>query len=248
MKGIRFVILDVDLNSEVGNRTLPAILAVPDDVSLPDDSKSKDLMLRAIKQSCPHRLWRWNRKCALSENDAASSPLIKSMFEAVDWSSVEPLWLTMPDNPSEAYDYVNLVGPSREVENLLAKDTFASYKYAIEILRGRFPDGEEAIGKDAIKSINYADFTKRRLIQGEGLISEHEGLSFEYGKIMKKHNLWNSWTEEELARSPVWMYQYAKDHARGRLCDILDSRMHLLSFENSENKWIKKYLGAKKYQ
>ena len=56
------------------------------------------------------------------------------------------------------------------------------------------------------------------------------------------------WSEDDLAKSPVWMYQYAKDHLGGRLPDCLHNRMQLMSFSDmSGNKWLKKYLGAKKY-
>lgn len=249
MSLFKFIVMDIETSSDPRDRALPIILAVPDDVESPEDHKAKELVLKAIIQNCPRRIWRWNRKCAFSENDAALSPTINSMFQNIDWNSVEHIWLNLPDNSSEAYDYVKLVGPAKSVENLIAKDTHSAYRYAMDILKGRFPEGEEAIGKDAIKSLNYADMAKCRVVSGEDLIAKMENLSFQYGKIMKKYDLWGSWSEDEVAKSPVWMYQYAKDHTKGPLPDSLHNKMHLLSFSEIEcDKWLKKYLGAKKYK
>lgn len=247
MTRVRFVVVDVDGNPEPRDRILPVVLDVPEDVKFPDEQSSKELIIRAINQNSPHRKWRWNRKLALSEKDAELSVPLKRMFEGVDWDAAESLWLTLPENSSEAHEYVNMVGPSKSAEPILASDTFTAYKYAMDILKARFPEGEAAIGKDAVKSINYADMAKCRIVPAENLISEHEGLSLEYGKVMKRHSLWGSWNEDEVARSPVWMYLYAKDYMKGRLPDTLHNRMHLMSFEDSENKWMRKYLGAKKY-
>lgn len=248
MRSLRFIVVDIDSSEEARDRATPVVLSLPEDIEVPDNATAKDLVARAIKQKSPHRSWRWNRKFVFSELDASLSQLILRMFDGADWNSVEPVWIVMPDTAHEALEYVKLVGPSKSAEGILASDTYSSYKYAMEILKGVFPEGEEAIGKDALKSVNYAAMSKNRIIPGENLIAECEGLSFDYGKIMKKHGLWGSWTEDEVARSPVWMYQYAKDHMKGRLPDSLHNKMHLMSFSESDsNKWMKKYLGAKKY-
>jgi len=244
---LRFVLLDIDGDSEPRDRTLPVVLSVPDDIAMPDDANSKNLVLRAVTQKNQSRRWRRNRKFALSEVDAQASPAIRSMFDCQDWASLEPIWIEMPENAEEAHEYVKMVGLSKSVEGLIASNTFTAYRYAFDILEGRFPEGEEEIAKDAVKSVNYANMAKCRIPLGEKLIAKSEELAFQYGKIMKKFGLWSSWTEDEIAVSPVWMYQYAKDHIGGKLPDDLHNKMHLMSFADSENKWVRKYLGAKKY-
>jgi hypothetical protein len=243
---IRFLVVDTD-DHEPRDRILPVILDVPEDIEKPNDQLAKNLIIKAINQNHPHREWRWNRKIALSEEDASRSIPLQKMFESVNWDAIESFWLTSPENAREAQEYVGLVGPSQSVEPILATDTFTAYKYAMDVLKTRFPEGELAISKDAVKSINYANMAGCRMIFAEDLISKHEGLSLEYGKVMKKHDLWNLWSEDDVSKSPVWMYLYAKDHIKGRLPDTLHNKMHLMSFENSENKWVKKYLKAKKY-
>jgi hypothetical protein len=244
---LKFVILDIDGDSEPRDRVEAAILSVPDDIKMPEDADSKNLILKAFYQSYLDRK-RWNKKFALSEKDAEFSPSIKAMFEIIDWSQVDPIWIDMPENPIEAFEYVKKVGPSKSVEHLLAADTSTAYRYSMDILENRFPEGEEAIGRDAVRSVNYADMAKCRIVSGESAIAESEDLAFLYGKFMKKHDLWGSWSESDVARSPVWMYQYAKDYVKGRLPDSLHNKMTLMSFSESDsNKWMKKYLGAKKY-
>lgn len=247
-RNVRFVILDIDGSSDPRDRAIPAVLSVPHDVTMPGETERKNLIIQAFNQKCSQRRWRWNRKIALSEEDAGFSPLVRSMFEGVDWGSVEPIWIIMPSDHLEAYDYVKQVGPSASAEGLIASDTTTSYKYAMDVLNGRFQQGEEAIAKDPVKSVNYANVAKCRIIPGEKGISEVEELAIHYGKLMKKYGLWGSWSEDDVARSPIWMYQYAKDYLKGSLPESLHNRMHLMSFsELDSNKWIKKYLGAKKY-
>ena len=68
-----------------------------------------------------------------------------------------------------------------------------------------------------------------------------------YAKKLKKDQ-WAGFTEEELIQSPCWMFYYAKNVCGGRLSEVLDNAMTMLSFENSENPWIKRYFGTKKYR
>lgn len=243
---MKFIILDADLSCDPRNRTMPVILSVPEDITPPDEEKSKNLVMKAVNQKFPGK-YRWNRKIALSEADAKMSPEIGVMFGSVDWPSVPKIWLEMPENQKEASEYVEVVGPAPSVEHLIAKDTNAAYRYAMDILEAKFPMGEEAIGRDPIKSINYATKMRCRIIPGEESMSKVEKIAVKYGSLMKNLGLWKEWSEQEVSRSPVWMYQYAKDHVGGTLPDSLHNRMHMLGFSDYNGKWAKKYIGAKKY-
>lgn len=244
---LKFLVMDIDPGSENRNRILPFILDAPPDVKAPEPSAAKGIVTKSILEGLSERNWRWGKKFVLSEKDAENSPEIDRMFKFVDWERVTPMWLARPTNYLSAYEYVKLVGPAPSAEEFIAQDTCCSYKYAMEILGGRFPKGEEAIGKDPLKSVNYAKMAKCRIPPAENEISKNEELSIRYGKIMKEYSLWASWTEEDISRTPVWMYQYAKDHLGESLPDRLHNTMHMLSLCESNNKWIRKYLGSKKY-
>lgn len=59
---------------------------------------------------------------------------------------------------------------------------------------------------------------------------------------------WADWTPEELMRSPCWMFYYAKNVCRGRLPELLDNAMTMMSFERSDDPWIKRYFTTKRYR
>lgn len=244
---LKFLVMDIDPGSANRNRVLPFILDVPPDVKDPEPSAAKSLVTKCVLEDASDRYWRWGKKFVLSEEDAMNSPEIDRMFKFVDWARVTPRWVERPVNHLGAYEYVKLVGPAASAEEFIAQDTYCSYKYAMEILENRFPRGEEAIGRDPLKSVNYAKMAKCRVVPAEDEISKNEELAIRYGKIMKECFLWSSWTEEDVSRTPVWMYQYAKDHLGGSLPDRLHNTMHMLSLCESNNKWIRKYLGSKKY-
>lgn len=244
----RFIIMDVDSSdSDPRNRTLPVILDVPEEIGSFSDKGAKEILLKVVVQKIPERRWRWNKKFAISESDSELSPEISMMFSFVDWNSAPRIWFDAPSDPSEALNYVKTVGLAPSVEHLLASNSATAYQYSMDILEGKFLLGEKAIAEDPVWSVNYAKKSKSRIVAAEGGISESEELAFIYGKIMKEHGLWGSWSEDEVSRSPVWMYQYAKDYVGGPLPEMLHTKMHLGAFSDSDNKWIKKYLGAKKY-
>lgn len=59
---------------------------------------------------------------------------------------------------------------------------------------------------------------------------------------------WQGWTLEELGRNPCWCFYYAKDVCKGRLPEVLDNMMAMLSFQNPDNPWVKRYFKTKKYR
>jgi hypothetical protein len=46
---------------------------------------------------------------------------------------------------------------------------------------------------------------------------------------------------------PIWLYLYAKDVIKGRLPNVMHNKMISFGIIDSKNKYVKKYLGAKKY-
>lgn len=60
------------------------------------------------------------------------------------------------ESTQTALAYARRVGPSEEVETLLATDARRAYWYAYDVLKGPFPAGEAAIAKDAEYAYEYA--------------------------------------------------------------------------------------------
>lgn len=246
---LKFILLDSERDEEPRNRAMPVSVSLPGDIPHPSPDKIKDWVTKLVSKQGPSS-WRWIRKLVLSERDAELSPEIRKMFEFVDWDAVPPLSSQVPEcsDPAEAMEYVKIVGaPVPALEDVISSDTTCSYRYAMDYA-GKFPKGEPAIAKDILKSLNYANSIGTRIKPAEEKISKDEKSAFNYGEVMRKNNLWNSWEEDDLMKSPVWMYQYAKDHVGGVLPDHLHNAMHMMSITMPSNKWIKKYFGAKKYR
>lgn len=68
-----------------------------------------------------------------------------------------------------------------------------------------------------------------------------------YAKLLNRV-MWSDWTAEELMRNTCWMFYYAKHVCKGRLPEILDNCMTMKSFEDSENQWVRRYFGTKRYR
>lgn len=80
----------------------------------------------------------------------------------------------------------------------------------------------------------------------EPFIANHQNAE-RYAKGLAKSE-WASWTEEELARNPCWLFYYARHVCKGRLPEVLDNMMTMKSFEDSENQWVKRYFATKRYR
>lgn len=247
MAAFRFIVLDADREETPRNRVLPVVISLPEGMPAPPEEKIRDWASGVVTRKVSE--WRWVRKLTLTETDARLSPEIASMFAIVGWENIKPLEVEVPESPSDAYEYAKLVGgPVPFLERVIAGDCLSSYRYAMDFSETGFPVGEAAIANDVLKSLNYARRAKKRIGRAEDEISKDERSAFQYGEIMRDNGLWGSWTEEEVARCTVWMYQYAKDHVGGALPDALHNAMHLTSITRPEDKWIKKYFSAKKYR
>jgi len=133
------------------------------------------------------------------------------------------------------------------LEQIISKDAYYSYFYARNVIKGRWKLGEAAISEDAIHSYFYArDIIKRRFVLGEAAISEspwyiHAQWWYAYDVIK------GNWTPELAMMCPYWLYIYAKDVIKGRLPTVMHNKMISFGIIDSKNKYVKKYLGAKKY-
>lgn len=245
MANLRFLLLDVGYQARRGNRITPLVVKVPQEVRELDRDRARQLAALAMKSKDRDPGYPF----IICEHDIGASPEIRAMFDAVDWVAVEESGVAIPDNARDAFNYVEMVGaPVPELEPLIASSGSLAYQYAIDFLHDPFPVGEEAISMDLMRSLNYSVFLGCRIRPAEERLSENETLASSYGVAMSKHKLWESWGEDEVARSPVWMYQYAKDHLKGALPGSLHNKMYLLSVSDPSNKWMKKYFKAKKYR
>jgi hypothetical protein len=99
------------------------------------------------------------------ENDACGEALdkLKELLDS-DVTKVEEL-VNHEDAPFWAYWFAKNVikGPWPEGEDAISKDTYFSYQYAKEVFKGPFPKGEKAISKDAFWSSRYNDYIKGRV-------------------------------------------------------------------------------------
>lgn len=236
---MKFILINKDFFAQK-NIVTPIILEVPQ-----ENEQIKEDNIRAKK--IVNNIVARNDFVIISELDSKFSSELIKFFEIIDWNSAEKIWLSKPKTLEDIFEYVYLVGPCPSLEMLISKNPKIAYKYAVDVLESRFKLGEKAIGTNAYKSFNYALEFNCRIKEGEDSISKIEEIAFKYGKLMKKLDLWNSWTEQEVSRSSVWMYQYAKDYRKGPLPEKLHNKMYMLSFSNID-KWSRKYVGSKKYQ
>jgi len=59
----------------------------------------------------------------------------------------------------------------------------------------------------------------------------------EFVKEVKKP--WAEWEEDEIMKSPMWVQLYKEDG--NQPSQAMDNMMHMASFENPNNSWVKKY-------
>jgi len=107
--------------------------------------------------------------------------------------------------PYRAYEKARALGKRiPELELVISKDAYWSYRYARDVIKGKWKLGEPVISQDAFRSYCYAtDVIKGRFILGESAISKNDEYS----------------------------YWYSTDVIKGRLPDFMHNRMIL---ENDE--------------
>jgi hypothetical protein len=74
------------------------------------------------------------------------------------------------------------------LRKLCSSDPWLAYFYAVDVLGGRFPEGEMVIARNGAVAIKYAkDILKGRFVEAEGEISE-EGGDDSYMEMLKVVN------------------------------------------------------------
>jgi hypothetical protein len=100
-------------------------------------------------------------------------------------------------------------------EKEIAKDPKRAYKYAKNVIGGRWPEAEAAIAKDAKWAYLYAkDIIRGRWPEVEAVIAKDPEWAYLYAKDIIR----GRWPEAEavIATDPERAYLYAKDIIRGR--------------------------------
>lgn len=126
-------------------------------------------------------------------------------------------------NISCAYFYCKDVIKQRwyEVEEEIKKDAFCAYSYATQVIKDRWPEAEKSIKKNPKWACAYAiDAMKERWKEAESVIAKNQYAAQDYYNLIIKGN-WKDWSEDEIARSTVWMYYYALS-----IGDMLPKKLH----------------------
>jgi hypothetical protein len=102
----------------------------------------------------------------------------------------------------------------RELENLWTKSAEYSYYYARDVLKNRFPKGEDIIATDAHWSYEYAEYVLKPLgvrgfPQGEDAIATDALSSYLYAKDVLKDRFPQG--EDAIATNANNSYWYARD-------------------------------------
>lgn len=107
-----------------------------------------------------------------------------------------------------------LVKTDKEIAEAIKEEAQAAYLHAKDVLKGRYPEGEDAIAKDAWYSIQYArNVLNERFEKGEDTISKSP-LSYTYAYEVVKGRFPQG--EDAIAKEAYTSYQYAKFVIKGR--------------------------------
>jgi hypothetical protein len=100
-------------------------------------------------------------------------------------------------------------------EKEIAKDPELAHSYALNIIKGRWPEAEAAIAKDPELASEYARYViKGRFPEAEAAIAKDPELASEYARYVIR----GRWPEVEaaIAKDPYLSYEYARYVIRGR--------------------------------
>lgn len=116
--------------------------------------------------------------------------------------------------------------------------------YARRCVPERWHDAEQRLlGEDLYWQMGYTLSGKRgRWPEGEERI-----IGTRWQQRYAKEVLHNHWDEEVAKKCACWLYYYAKEIG-GRLPDELHNQMIAEGLKDQNNRWVKKYVGTKKYQ
>ena len=86
------------------------------------------------------------------------------------------------------------------------------------------------------------------MIQGRWPEAEDGFAGSDLAELYACEMLPGHWDEEVAKKCPCWLYYYAKDVIGGKLPEELHNLMLAEAIKDSNDPWVKKYSGAKKYQ
>lgn len=117
--------------------------------------------------------------------------------------------------PEEAYKQLAAGNKDPRLIKIVASDPTWAYHYALEVIKGRFPEGEPAIAKSPAYAYYYADdILKGRFPEGESTIAKSPMWAYQYALNIIKNRFFEG--EPAVAEDPTWTYRYARDVIRGR--------------------------------
>jgi hypothetical protein len=145
---------------------------------------------------------------------------VKLKFKFIDL--LEPITGKSKQNvPVFAYEYARDVINGRwpEVEEAIGKNTELAFKYARDVIKDRWPEVEEAISKDAELAVRYAqDVIKGRWLEIEEAISKRADYAYGYAVMLKRLGVMDRWPEgeEAISKHTSSAYHYAIYVIEGR--------------------------------
>lgn len=120
--------------------------------------------------------------------------------------------------PSIAYEevlntYESNEDRNPELEQVIARDPYYAYVYAVGILRKRWPEGEPAIATSPEFAFNYARWVlNSRWPEAEPVIAKHPKFAYQYAH--ERNRTWKDMGKEEvesvIAQHPMYAYYYAR--------------------------------------
>jgi hypothetical protein len=155
------------------------------------------------------------------ESDQFKEPNDSEVNQATKFKLVDLLsdvtGITKENDAQLAYRYASDVAKGRfpEGEAAIASNPSAAFNYAKYFVKGRWPEGEAAIAGEARESYHYAkDIINGRWPEGEAAIVDDPNIAYLYAASV----IGNRWPESEktIARSSEYSYLYAKDVIHGR--------------------------------
>jgi lambda repressor-like predicted transcriptional regulator len=119
----------------------------------------------------------------LIKNPTKLEDIFRDAISIYNKELINPL-LPFIRNPDLIYRYASeIVGGkiSDELEDIIAQDTFYSYHYAHNVLKGPFPKGEDTIAKNVYYSYHYAHYVlEDPFPKGENAIARDAECSYKY--------------------------------------------------------------------
>ena len=143
------------------------------------------------------------------------------------------------NHPFIAYRYCKEVINRRwyAAEEAIKKDCRSSCGYAKDLIKGRWHEAEKIIAKAPDWATVYAeDVLKSRFVDAEAAIARNDNAALNYYHFVIKGD-WRGWSDKQIMRSDVWMYQFAKS-----LGCMLPKELHeQMILRNPKREYVARY-------